>query len=73
MPSEKPICNPLTTSICLTELNDTQLESEREYMSHVAYASDIGILMYSMVYTRPILAQVVSMMSKYMSKPRKEH
>ena len=68
MTSAKPICTPLTTSIHLIELNVTQLESEREYMSCVPYASVVGSLMYAMVCTRPDLTQVVNVVSRYMGK-----
>jgi hypothetical protein len=42
-------------------------------MSHVPYASAIGSLVYEMVCTRPYIALVVGFLSRYMSKPRKEH
>jgi hypothetical protein len=42
-------------------------------MSRVPYASEIGSLMYAMVCTRPDIAHVVGVLSRYMSKPRKEH
>ena len=42
---------------------------EREYMTHVSYASAVGNLMYVMVCTSPDLSQVVSMVSRYMHDP----
>jgi hypothetical protein len=42
-------------------------------MSHVLYASAVGSLMYAMVCTRPDIAHAVGVLSKYMSKPGKEH
>ena len=42
-------------------------------MSHVLYASAVGNLMYAMVYTKLYIAHVVGVLSKYMSKPGKEH
>ena len=42
-------------------------------MSHVPYASAIGSLMYAMVCTRPNIAHAVGFLSRYMSKPGKEH
>jgi len=69
----KPVCTPLITSIHLTKLNAIRLDSKREHMSHVPYASVIGSLMYAMVCTRLDLAQAVNMVSKYMGKPGKEH
>jgi hypothetical protein len=42
-------------------------------MSRVPYASVVGSLMYVMVCTRPDIAHAVGVLSRYMSKPRKEH
>ena len=42
-------------------------------MSHVPYASAIGSLMYAMICTRPDLAHAVSMVSRYMHNPGKDH
>jgi hypothetical protein len=42
-------------------------------MSHVPYMSAVGSLMYEMVYTRSDIAYAMGVLSKYMSKPRKEH
>ena len=42
---------------------------EREYMTHVPYASAVGILMYAMVCIRPDLSQAVSMVNKYINDP----
>uniref|UniRef100_A0A803N5N9 Uncharacterized protein n=1 Tax=Chenopodium quinoa TaxID=63459 RepID=A0A803N5N9_CHEQI len=38
-------------------------------MSRVSYASAVGNLMYAMVYTRPDLAQAVSVVSRFMVDP----
>jgi hypothetical protein len=42
-------------------------------MSHIPYVSAVGSLMYEMVCTRPDIAHAVGILSKYMSKPGKEH
>ena len=42
-------------------------------MSKVPYASLVGCLMYAMVCTRPDLAQVVSVVSRYMANPGRQH
>jgi len=42
-------------------------------MSHVPSANAVGSLMYAMVCTRPDLAYVVSMVSRYMHNPGKSH
>ncbi|KAJ4710294.1 Retrovirus-related Pol polyprotein from transposon TNT 1-94 [Melia azedarach] len=46
---------------------------EKEYMSRVPYASAVGSLMYAMVCSRPDLAQSVSVVSRFMGEPGKEH
>ncbi|XP_074318246.1 secreted RxLR effector protein 161-like [Silene latifolia] len=42
-------------------------------MSRVPYSSAVGSLMYAMVCTRPDLAQSVSVVSRFMGDPGKEH
>jgi len=50
----------LNTTISPTAVEDC------EYMTHMLYANTVGSLMYVMVYTRPDLSQVASMVSRYM-------
>ena len=47
--------------------------NNREYMSHVSYASAVGSLIYAMVCTRADLSQAVSMVSKYMHDHGRDH
>jgi hypothetical protein len=42
-------------------------------VSHVPYASATDSLIYAMVCTRPNIAHVVGVLSRYMSKPWREH
>ena len=42
-------------------------------MSRVPYASAVGSMMYNMVCTRPNISQAVSVVSKYIVDPDKEH
>ena len=42
-------------------------------MSRVSYASVVGSLMYAMVCTRPDLAHAVSVVSRFMGQPGREH
>jgi len=42
-------------------------------MSRVPYASEVGSLMYVMVCMRPHITHAVAVLSKFMSKPGKEH
>ena len=48
-------------------------QEEEEDMSHVPYESAMGSLMYEMVCTRPDIAHAVGVLSKFMSKPGKQH
>lgn len=42
-------------------------------MSSILYSSVVGCLMYAMVLTRLNIFYVVSVMSRYMANPGKEH
>ncbi|KAH9656609.1 hypothetical protein KPL70_022746 [Citrus sinensis] len=57
----------LSSSSCLKS------QEERDYMAHVPYASAVGSLMYAMVCTRLDISQAVSMVSRYMHNPGKNH
>jgi len=46
---------------------------ELECMSHVPYASAVGNFMYVIVYTRPVLSQAVSIISRNMHNPDRDH
>uniref|UniRef100_A0A803P8Y2 Reverse transcriptase Ty1/copia-type domain-containing protein n=1 Tax=Cannabis sativa TaxID=3483 RepID=A0A803P8Y2_CANSA len=48
-------------------------ETEKSEMSRFSYASTVGSLMYVMVCTRPNIAYALSMVSRFMGNPRKEH
>eukprot|EP00253_Pinus_taeda_P009231 PITA_09231 len=59
------------TRPCVTRCPKTQ--EEEEAMSRVPYASAVSSLMYAMVCTRPDISHVVGVLSRFMSKPGKEH
>eukprot|EP00253_Pinus_taeda_P006781 PITA_06781 len=48
-------------------------QEEEEDMSRVPYASAVCSLMYAMFCTRPDIANAVGVLSRFMSKPGKEH
>jgi len=48
-------------------------QEEEKDMSCVPYASVVGSLMYAMVCTRLDIAHAMGVLSRFMSKPRKEH
>ena len=42
-------------------------------MKKIPYSSVVGSLMYCMVYTRPDLAHAISVTSRFMANPGKDH
>ncbi|XP_047334161.1 secreted RxLR effector protein 161-like [Impatiens glandulifera] len=73
MSSAKPINTPCVANIHLTTLFAPQIDEEKKYMTRVPYSSAVGSLIYVMVCTRPDLAHVVSVVSRFMVQPGKEH
>eukprot|EP00253_Pinus_taeda_P027076 PITA_27076 len=61
------VCVNLSTEKC------PKTQEEEEHMSHVPYASVVDSLLYAMVYTRPDITHEMGVLSRFMSKPRKEH
>jgi len=73
MSQAKSVSTPLATHFRLsTSSGPVDIEEER-YMSTVPYACAVGNLMYAIVCTRPDIAHAVSVVSRFMSKPGKEH
>jgi hypothetical protein len=64
---------PILVGVKLSADQCPKTHEEEEDMSRVPYASVVGSLMYAMVFTRSDIAQVVGVLSRYMSKPGKEH
>ena len=46
---------------------------EIQEMQQIPYASAIGSLMYAQVCTRPNIAYIVGMLSRYLSNPGNDH
>jgi len=71
------ICKPITTSLIahfvLSAESCPTCEVEIEKMSYIPYSNTMGSLMYAMVCTRPNLAYVVSVVSRYMHNPGKNN
>ena len=64
---------PITVGVRLSTKQCPKTQEEKEDMSRVPYASAVSSLMYAMVCTRLDIAHVVGLLSRFMSKPRKEH
>eukprot|EP00253_Pinus_taeda_P030362 PITA_30362 len=69
----KPVRVPILVGVTLSIEQCPKAEEEEEDMSRVPYSSAIGSLTYAMVCTRPDIAHVVGVLSRFMSKPGKEH
>ena len=64
---------PIPLGVKLFAEQCPKTQEEEEDMSRVPYASVIGSLMYVMVYNRPDIAHAVGVLSRFISKPGKEH
>eukprot|EP00253_Pinus_taeda_P019651 PITA_19651 len=64
---------PIPVGVRLSVEQCPKTQKEEEDMSCVPYASVVGSLMYAMVCTRPDIAHAMGVLSKFMSKPGKEH
>ncbi|XP_050909695.1 secreted RxLR effector protein 161-like [Lathyrus oleraceus] len=73
MSRETPMSTALANHFKLSLEQYVKTDSEIEDMSKIPYSSADGCLMYFMVCTRPNLAQVVSLVCKFMSKLGKQH
>eukprot|EP00253_Pinus_taeda_P025510 PITA_25510 len=69
----KPVKVPIPVGVRLSAKQCPKTQEEEEDMSRVPYASAFGSLMYAMVCTRPDIAHEVRVLSRFMSKPGKEH
>ncbi|RVW64113.1 Retrovirus-related Pol polyprotein from transposon TNT 1-94 [Vitis vinifera] len=73
MNEAKPVSTPLGSHFKLSKEQSPKTKEERDHMSKVPYASAIGNLMYAMVCTRPDIAHAVGVVSRFMSRPGKQH
>jgi hypothetical protein len=65
------VAHPWGVTFRLTK--DQLSKTDKAYMGKVPYVLVIRSLMYAMVCTRLDIAHAVGVMSKYMSKPGKQH
>ena len=64
---------PIKSNAKLSKTQSPSTEAEITEMSRVAYASTVGSIMYAMTCTRPDVAFVLSMVSRYQGNPGKAH
>ena len=73
MNEAKRASTPLGSHFKLSKEQSPKTEEERDHMSKVPYALAISRLMYAMVCTRPDIAHVMGVVSRFISRPRKQH
>ena len=69
----KSVSTPLLNNFKLSSSMSHSNDEEKMGMSRVPYASVVGSLIFSMICTRPDIAQAVGMVSHYMLNPGWEH
>ena len=69
----KEISRPLASHFRLFSSQCFVTEQERLEMSNIPYCNVVRSIMYLMIYTRSSLGYAMSMISRFMSNPRKEH
>ncbi|CAD6232026.1 unnamed protein product [Miscanthus lutarioriparius] len=70
---KKCVSTPIAPHFKLSALQCASTDEDFEYMSRVPYSSAVGSLMYAMVCSRPDLSYAMSLISRYMADPGKEH
>jgi hypothetical protein len=73
MHDAKLVSTPLAARFRLSSALCPVLDDDIEYISRVLYSSAVGSLMYAMVCSRPDLSHALSVVSRYMTNPGKEH
>ena len=73
MDGAKSVSTPIAPHFKLSVSQCPTTDEEFEYMSKVPYSSVVGSLMYAMVCSRPDLSYAMSLISRYMANPGKEH
>ena len=70
MENVKPTPTLLPTLIRLMDRDSSSIDKERELNGKILYASAVGSIMYVIATTRPDLAYVMGVVSRYMLNPR---
>lgn len=73
MDDAKPTSVPLAAHFRLSSTQSPDTIEDKEQVMKVPYANAIGSIMYAMVCTRPDISHAVSVTSRFMGNPGKEH
>lgn len=73
MEQSKQVLTPLGAHLKMSAATESDLQKDEDYMKSVPYSNAVGSIMYSMIGTRPDLAYLVGIISRFMSNPIKNH
>ena len=73
MENFKPVSIPLASHFKLNKQSCLSTKEKVEEISAIPYSSLFGSLMYTMIRTRLDIAHTIGVVSRYLSKPGKEH
>ena len=73
MSLSKAVSTPIPQHYKLSSAQSPQSQEEILDMARIPYASVVGSLMFAMICSRPDLAYAISLVSRFMSNPGKEH
>ena len=69
----KAVLTPLASHFKLSNQQCPKTSGDKQEMSKIPYANVVGCMMYAMVLTRPDISHALSLVSRYMASPGKEH
>jgi ATP-binding cassette subfamily B (MDR/TAP) protein 1 len=73
MPDAKKVTTPIAPHFKLSSTQCPVTDEDVEYMFRVLYSSVVGSLMYAIICSRPNFSYAMSLVSRYMANPGKEH
>ena len=72
MNDAKVVSQPIASHFKLSQ-NSPSTDEERKAMELVPYSSVVGRVMYIMICTRPNISHAMSLVSRFMANPRRQH
>lgn len=69
----KPVFTPILAHFKLYAVKGDLSKDEESHMKKVPYSNAVGSLMYAMIGTKPDIAYGVSLVSRFVSKPSRDH
>ncbi len=73
MNDAKVVSQPIAAHFKLSSLNSPSTDEEKKAMELVPYSSAVGSVMYIMICTRPDISHAVSLVSRFMANPGRQH